>query len=63
MKIGKQITFRPDFPGTAGKTVTGIVVWQHPKGRYILVEYHAPALFGERKIRECLQIVGGRIVT
>ena len=57
MKLGKQITFRPDFPGTAGKTVTGIAVWQHS------VEYQAPALFGERKIRECLQIVGGRIVT
>jgi len=38
MKIGTKVTFFPKFKGTETRAVTGTVIWEHPRGRFVLVE-------------------------
>ncbi len=41
MKIGTKVTFFPKFKGTETRAVTGTVIWEHPRGRFVLVEYNS----------------------
>ncbi len=40
MKIGTKVTFFPKFKGTETRAVTGTVILEHPRGRFVLVEYN-----------------------
>ena len=62
MKISTKVTFFPKFKGTETRAVTGTVIWEHPRGRFVLVEYNPKSPFGQHKIRECLQTVDGRVL-
>lgn len=59
--IGRKIKFVPAYReplnGQCTKPVTGTIIWVHPKGRFVVVEYEcSPHLWREHseKIRECL---------
>lgn len=53
--IGRKISFKPAYMDVGTKT--GTIVWVHPRGRFVVVEYECPpSLWREKsaKIRECL---------
>lgn len=55
----KIVEFKPEG---YGKPVKGRVLWVHPRGRFIVVGYVVQTPFGSSpEIRECLQLVQGRI--
>ena len=60
-RLGKTYTFRPGYGGAPDHPVTGKVVWEHPKGRFIVLEYEAPSPFGARRLRESVKIVQGAL--
>ncbi len=63
IKLGDNYTFVPTgFTGSdyivkedRGKTLTGTVVYIHPKCRFFLVEAQCHG----RTVRECFQLIGG----
>lgn len=53
--IGRKISFKPACMDVGTKT--GTIVWVHPQGRFIVVEYECPPRRWREesvKIRECL---------
>ena len=60
-RLGKTYAFRPGYAGAPGRLVTGTVVWEHPKGRFIVLEYAAPSPFGARRLRESVKIAQGAL--
>lgn len=53
--IGRKISFKPAYMDVGAKT--GTIIWVHPRGRFIVVEYECPpSLWREHpeKIHECL---------
>lgn len=58
-RTNKMIEFTP---ASYGKPVKARVLWVHPRGRYIVTGYVVQTPFGPSpEIRECLQIVQGKI--
>lgn len=61
MKVGDSISFRPKYKDDI---VHGRIVWIHPRGRFVLVEYQVMSFFGLSPVmRECLQIIDNKIDT
>lgn len=58
--IGHKVRFKPGHLGApkegGSSTVTGTVIWVHPKRRFVVVEYGYPKSLWRPagKIRECL---------
>lgn len=66
--IGHKIRFKPGHMGATKEgeetTVTGTVVWVHPKQRFVIVEYKYPKSLWRPAgtLRECLpyrSVAGG----
>lgn len=58
---GARVALRLEHKGERTRTVGGVVVWQHPKRRFVLIEYEVATIFGTYRMRECQQIVRNRI--
>lgn len=58
---GARVALRLEHKGERPQTVDGIVIWQHPKRRFVLIEYEVQTIFGTHVMRECQQIVRNRI--
>ena len=60
MRLGDSVQFVPDFRRPfeiAAKSVTGRIIWLHPRMRYALVEYSLRTMTGEDvPMREALII-------
>lgn len=60
-RLGKQYAFFPAYGGAPGRKALGTVVWEHPKGRFVVLEYEIESPFGARRLRESVQIVQGAL--
>lgn len=60
-RLGKTYTFRPGYGGAPDHPVTGKVIWEHPQGRFVVLEYEAPSPFGARRLRESVKTVQGAL--
>lgn len=58
---GLPVELRIEHKGETPRVVAGVVIWQHPKGRFVLIQYAAKTLFGTRVMRECVKIVRNRL--
>lgn len=58
---GQAVRLRLYHKGETSRTVEGKVIWQHPKGRFAVIEYEIQTLFGARRLRECVQIIRNRL--
>lgn len=58
---GARVALRLEHKDERPQTVDGIVIWQHPKRRFVLIEYTVCTLFGTHVMRECAKIVRNRL--
>lgn len=58
---GLPVEIRLDHKGERPQTVDGVVVWQHPQRRFVVIEYTVKTLFGTHVMRECVQIIRNRL--
>lgn len=58
---GQAVRLRLCHKGETSRTVEGKVIWQHPQGRFAVIEYEIQTLFGARRLRECVQIIRNRL--
>ncbi len=60
-RLGKQYTFFPAHGGAPARPVTGTVIWEHPKGRFVVLAYEAVSPTGVHQLRESVQIIQGTL--
>lgn len=58
---GLPVELRIEHKGETPRVVDGVVIWQHPKRRFVLIQYTVRTLFGTRVMRECVQIIRNRL--
>lgn len=58
---GLPVELQIEHKGERKQTVSGVVIWQHPKRRFVLIQYTVKTLFGTRVMRECAKIVRNRL--
>ncbi len=58
---GLPVELRIEHKGEMPRVVDGVVIWQHPKRRFVLIQYTVKTLFGTRVMRECVKIVRNRL--
>ena len=58
---GARVALRLEHKGERPQVADGVVVWQHPQRRFVLIEYEITTIFGTHRMRECQQIVRNRI--
>lgn len=58
---GLPVELRLDHKGERPQIVDGVVVWQHPQRRFVVIEYTIKTLFGTHVMRECAKIVRNRL--
>lgn len=61
MKTGRKLRFRPAGRPPHMPPVEGTVIYAHPRGRFVLVEYRAVTMRGgpSEPLRECLPLTHG----
>lgn len=59
---GLPVELRIEHKGETPRVVDGVVIWQHPQRRFVLIEYVVKTIFGTHTLRECTKIIGNRLV-